>query len=258
MGHEHLNEFMAALPPALDRLNGADMKSVVKAIRLQTAQAIKAGVLPPDTKLSVRCTDYKHVYVEITEWKGALFTDAYLAHLLDPKGTPWDPGHWDHRETLVETPGMTYGHKYFTRAVNEALYDLRRIANRHNYDRSDIQTDYFDVGYYLDTTANPAYAAQREAIELERNPAYGEKLARALIAAQTLGAKCVRSIGGRHGINACGEWSLDRLLRVADRANGRPVAYDKSRRGWFPTDEVKTWHNGVVKTLAEIAEIEAS
>lgn len=102
---------------------------------------------------------------------------------------------------------------------------------------SDLSTDYFDVGYYLTVTAGTVESAAAQGIKLESDPTYRALVDRAMKAAKAVGPKAVKAICGSRGIEACGEWSLERLIKVADRANGRPVAFDKRRRGWFPVAE---------------------
>jgi len=41
---------------------------------------------------------------------------------------------------------------YYLKNRAEELSQITEIANRNNYDRSDVQNDYFDVGYYLNIT----------------------------------------------------------------------------------------------------------
>ncbi|MBP6479836.1 MAG: hypothetical protein KA310_03220 [Pseudomonadales bacterium] len=51
------------------------------------------------------------------------------------------------------------------------LAAVKAEASTFNYDRSDIQTDYFDVRFYLDVGPNREEArAQREALELAHSP----------------------------------------------------------------------------------------
>lgn len=57
---------------------------------------------------------------------------------------------------------------------------------------------------------------------------------RAHEAATRLGPKAVRSICGKLGVAHCSQWALESLLKLDARAGGKPVAYDKRRRGWFP------------------------
>lgn len=245
MGHEEqdkalrdrVDAFLASLPAAIDLANGdrgVGRAALAKTMRSDIARALKQGLLPAGTEVSVRKRDWNSYTVEIVAWVGSPFIDAYYEHLLDPDGTKWDPAYWDHDETLVSIAGFRSGHKEYVRSLNEALYTLDRIVERHNYNRSQIEVDYFDVGYYMTVCANTVAGMAHAAIELERNPEHADKLARAKIAAETLGKACVKSVCGKRGVDGCSKWDLDRLLRIAERANGQPVAYDKQRRGWFP------------------------
>jgi hypothetical protein len=51
-------------------------------------------------------------------------------------------------------------------------------------------------------------------------------------AAKRLGAKVVKSVCGDGGVDGCGQWSLEKLLKLDEMAAGRPLTYDKRRRGW--------------------------
>lgn len=41
-------------------------------------------------------------------------------------------------------------HEHFDGKVKQFLTEVLAVMNRGNHDRSDIQTDYFDVGWYVD------------------------------------------------------------------------------------------------------------
>jgi hypothetical protein len=226
------DEFIATLSPALS-LRGADsvrIDDVVKTIRADIKRALAVGALPPGTKVSVRkeySTYTAHLYVQITEWVGAIFTDNYLAHLLDPTGTPWDTERrWNRYRPERDDERLTP-------PLNDALRLLEHLANRHNFDESDSMVDYFHVGYYLDVDAKPAERVARDGVEQERDPQYAELCRRAHVAAAAVGDKVVRSVCGRHGLSGAGKWALEQLIKVADRANGRPLTYDKRRRAWL-------------------------
>jgi hypothetical protein len=242
MGHEEtrtLDEriaaFMGDLPEAMDCHGGYDDTKLTKLVRDEIALAVKTGLLPVGTKVSVRKNHYRSFTVDIVEWKeGAVFCDDYTAHLLDPTGTDWDRD--ARHQDLVRDAGnwRHAGRPEYTPALRGAVRICERIADRHNYNNSDPQTDYFDVGYYLDVEARTVEANARTGIAMESDPAYRALLADAMIAAKALGSACVKSVCGRRGINGCGKWSLEALIKVAARANGRPVAYDKRRRAWLP------------------------
>lgn len=87
-----LEAFMASLPPAMDCHGAISDKVLTKTMRDELALAVTRGVFPAGTKFSVRKNHYKSFTVEIVEWVGAVFVDAYVAHLMDPKGTEWDSG----------------------------------------------------------------------------------------------------------------------------------------------------------------------
>jgi hypothetical protein len=47
------------------------------------------------------------------------------------------------------------------------LKKILKTINKKSWDRSDISTDYFDVGFYLDLTqGNNTYGSQRKPFEL--------------------------------------------------------------------------------------------
>lgn len=230
-----VRKFIESLPPKVDTHGGYDDKKLTKAMRDDLARAVTEGILPAGTKVSVRKNHYKSFSVEIVGWVGPVFVDAYYAHLLDEKGTPWTrPDYW--APNMIHDRSMRYGHEEYTRALNEALYAIDKIINRHNYNNSDAMTDYFDVGYYENVTANAIHAAARAAAQVEADPSYRALLAEATEHARALGSKCVASVCGRGGLDRAWKGALEHLIRVGKRANGRPVAYDKRRRGWFPVD----------------------
>jgi hypothetical protein len=43
-----------------------------------------------------------------------------------------------------------WAHEHFTGDCRKFLVDLIKLMNRGNHDNSDIMTDYFDVGWYVD------------------------------------------------------------------------------------------------------------
>ena len=67
----------------------------------------------------------------------------------------------------------------FTTEFFQKVQAVIRIANQWNYDNSDIMTDYFDVGYYLDIDIKKAedFEPRQEMTEAERT-AYAEELRR--------------------------------------------------------------------------------
>lgn len=211
-------EFLASLPAALDLESGTYIPrtEVVKQIRADLAAAAKAGMFPAGTKFSVRAG----IRVEIVAWEGAVFSDAWTEHLLEGRTSSWD------RPTIER----------MAPALRDAVKLAETIADRHNFDHSRIEVDYFHVGYYLTVDARAVEAAAERGIEAERNPALVTLQEQARAAAKALGPKATKSILGRSKIETAGEWSLTHLIKVAARAAGRPVAYDKSRRAWLPVE----------------------
>jgi hypothetical protein len=224
--NEKLTEFLATLPPALTRHGAARANDVTlaKAIRADLAAAVTAGIFPAGTTFSVRINHHSSLTVEIMTWPGPVYTPEYEAHLADPtKPNPADGG-WRRNESDGYTAPDLY----------RAKRDADRIADRHNYDESDPMTDHFNVGYYLTVYTNTIDHARKAAINLATNPAFSDLLAKGKLAAVALGKKATASILGRGGLDSASEWELNHLIKVAARANGSPVAYDKRRRGWFP------------------------
>lgn len=231
-----VRKFIESLPAPIDCHGGYDDTLLTKQMRADLALAVTRGILPAGTKVSVRKNHYRSFSIDIVAWVGPVFVDAYYAHLLDEKTAPWNPGHWDYDANKIHDRGMRHGRDEYPRALNEALYAIDRIINRHNYNNSDAMTDYFDVGYYETVSANTIHGAARTAVRIESDPEYRALLADASIHAQKLGAKCVTSVCGRGGLDRADKHDLKAIIRISERAKGRPVAYDKRRRGWFPVE----------------------
>ena len=219
-------EFLASLPAALVMRTSVDGRyigpaDVVPVIRTELKAAIAAGVLSAGCKTSVRRDSYKSIQVEIIAWSGAVFCDEHECDLRHEAATGVSSARsWRNREQLHAD-------------LAAALLLIERIADRHNYNNSDIMTDYFDVGYYLNVSASAVEMLARRGIELEASPAANDLAQRAELAAKRLGPKATKAICGRRGVKGCGQWALESLLKLDARANGRPVAYDKSRRAWL-------------------------
>lgn len=257
-------EYLASLPDPLSRRSsgtgkgdfvaGASVKDVVKRIREELTGAQKCGALPKGTKLSIRNRDYNVVDVDIVEWRhdGALYP-TYTTWLMDCviaeakargegvqhpersrsswRGEDRFAGDYGRLRRAVATRA--------TDALNDALMLIWQIADRHNYDNSDLMTDYHDVGYYLHVDANAVIATAEHGIRLECDPAFASLVARAVEASKRVGPKVTESVCGRLGVEHCGEWSLERLLKIDARAQGRPLVYDKRRRGWVVDSEAR-------------------
>jgi len=247
-----LGQYLDSLPPPLV-LRGRDsvtVKKVAEVVRKELAGAVDAGALPEGTKFSVR-SDHNSMRVEITHWMGEVFSKRYLKHLMDPKGTPWD------RDVQIELRdrehmGSDYASRRFdvslSSALNKALVAVDKIADRHNYNNSDTQRDHFDVGYYLSVDAQPLEDAAKQGVMAESNQEFRELLRRGEEAAAALGPAATKSICGK-SLQHAGEHCLKHLIRLAERAAGRPVVHDP-RRGWVPVDRQE------IETLANLPAIE--
>ena len=226
-------EYLASLPPPLD-LQGNDAPSeamILQRIRDEVNGAAKAGAVPAGTKFGVRKRHYKAFTVEITEWPGAVLSEGYQEHLLDPKGTPWNP-RYDRAFDAMLSPEL-----------NDALKLIERIAERHNYtDRTDPYADYSRSGYYMTVTANPVIAAARQGLALESNKEFSKLFERAKVAAKALGPAATKSVCGKKSLERAGDYCLGQLIKLAERAGGRPVKYDKRMGAWLPVGPEKASH----------------
>jgi hypothetical protein len=216
-------EFLASLPAPLSRrgANRADDVTLAKTIRAECALAVTAGALPAGTKVSVRINHYKSLTVEIVAWVGAVHSPEYVERIMEGAEAGFRSDRFRHNFDAK-----------LTEELNAAVRLVEQIADRHNYNESRIEVDYLDVGYYLTVTARAVVAASYQGIKEEMNPNLADMRARARIAAKAVGKKVVRSVCGRGGVEGCSEWSLAKLIHIADDAKGQPLMYDKSRGRW--------------------------
>lgn len=246
MGYDHapdspiVHEFLTSLPADISLLGDATVKDVVLQIRRDIKSAVTCGALPPGIAVSVTRRDYNVVTVSITAWHGQPLAPAYVEYLMDcyaaereatANGAP-KPEHSSFRAVTTVTTRHGDRDSFLSDRVNAALWLLERIANRHNFDKSDIQTDYFHVGYYLHVDARTLHGAAEQWLRLEWDLPYADLYRKATEAANRLGSKVVESIVGKRGFAAAGEWAFARLIKMDEYAKGRPLAYSKRRRGW--------------------------
>lgn len=233
-GRMTISEFMATLPPALKRHGetSASVSDVVKQIRTDLAAAV-GTVLPAGTQLSITKKDYNGVNVIVTRWPAQVFKDRYLEHLMDPS-TTWNESYESETDNRL------------TPELNAALKAIEKIAERHNYREHDPYADYARVGYYLHVSASPVIASAKAGAELESNKELQAKMAEAVKASKAIGPAATKAICGNKDISRVGTDCLDKLIAVAERADGKPVEYDARRRGWYPIDPAKA-HLGKVK-----------
>lgn len=177
MGHqESYDTFLAELPPALDlygvrtdgnrRYDGP--KEATDQIRKDLKLATVKGILPAGLKLSIRRTDYKSIHIEIMTWPGQILTSEYEQYFRDQIVCPDPAKTWDrHRDRPYN---VRCWNDRCVDAINDAMWFIERLANRHNFDKSDIQTDYFHVGYYLHVEAHSIVSQAEAGIRLEMTP----------------------------------------------------------------------------------------
>lgn len=221
-------EFLATLAAPINTRASFEESALTKTMRDEIAAAVRVGALPAGTKVSVRKNHYHSFTVEIVEWRGAVFCDAYVASVLDP-ATKFDAVE---ARNQMHRDGLRRGDERYTTKLCAALELIEAIVDRHNYNDSRIEEDYFNVGYYLTVTARTVAANAEQGLKAESDPTYAELLRQAEIAAKAVGPKVVRSVCGRGGVQGCGQHALERLVRMAAKANGRELAYDKWRHGW--------------------------
>lgn len=223
---QSFQEFGASLPAPLTLLGerATTVALVAKRVRAELAIAVERGIFPDAIRFSVRLPSHGSITVEIVAWPGAVFTPEYSEYIMDP--TVGDP--------RVRGDNRMQSDSHLAPELKTAITHATAIADRHNYNHSDIASDYFNYGYSLTVSAGHVESIVHRTLRAESDPRFAALQAKAADAALALGDKAVRSICGRVGLEGASEWTMQRLARIADRAAGRPVEYDKKRRGWFP------------------------
>jgi len=150
MGHiNSYDEFLADLPEALDLYGTRTVegsrylgpKDACDQIRKDLKLATVSGVLPAGVKLSIRRNDHNSIYVEIVTWPGQILTTEYELYYRDQIVTPDSSKSWDrYRDRPF---GTRCWNDRCVDALNDAMRFIERVSNRHNFDKSDIQTDHF-------------------------------------------------------------------------------------------------------------------
>ena len=102
-----------------------------KLIRADLKAAVKAGELPKGLKLSVRTTSVRAIRIEV---KAAPFV------FLNPEYV---------REATLNPHVFQAARLRYSDETIALLARIERIANGYNMDRSEIESDYFHVHYYL-------------------------------------------------------------------------------------------------------------
>lgn len=226
-------QYIAQLPPALVmRGDGgtASVDDVIKRIRSELDGAVKAGVFPSGTKINTRKgSGSSSIRSEVSVWPGQVLSNEYTEHVMDPS-IKWDPDF--QRWKKHSDPRLSA-------ELNKALETIEKIAERHNYNKSDSMTDHFNYGYSYDADADPVIDTAKNGIKLEIDAAFRELVAKTTAAAKAVGPACTKSVLGTARIESAYPSNMEQLIRIAERAKGQPVEYDGSRRGWFPKADIK-------------------
>lgn len=130
----------------MDERTARDMSAqeLAKTIREALKAAVKSGELPKATYY-VRQTWSGYtpkIQVTVKGYRGQMFAESYL-----------------------EAAGLgeaTWRMERYTPEAKAALTTAEQIASRWNYDESNLETDYFCVGYYLDVAFGDARAREVE------------------------------------------------------------------------------------------------
>lgn len=130
---------------------------IAKAIRADIKAAQKAGDLPA-MKVSVRCESsslHNAIRVFVKAWDGQVWSTARALYDL-------------------RNPGAYNPTRFYSRSAESVLDGLRAIVAAYNYDRSDVQTDYFDVNFYstVDFSSDLRVASKRD-VESTIRSAFG-------------------------------------------------------------------------------------
>lgn len=153
-----LADVLAAIPAALD-VRAAEVTGNVLArqIRADLATAVKMGLFPKGTKFSVKQNAGRYysssvgsLTVSIAAFPGAVHSERYVTETLD--GT---------------SDRCFASRERYSESFRAALDNAERIANRHNFNNSRIEEDYFHVGYFLSVHGGKAEAAACDGLREE-------------------------------------------------------------------------------------------
>jgi hypothetical protein len=116
------------------------VKEIAKDIRTDIKKAIKEGTLPNDLKVSVTMRSPRCINITYT-------TNTKNIVMLKCNDC------YSKIQNCYETCGILWNLNY-SETGNKLDETIKKIANAYNYDNSDVQSDYFDVNYYLRITLN--------------------------------------------------------------------------------------------------------
>lgn len=147
-----------------------DIAVIAKMVRADIKAAIADGSLPVGLKCSVaieRFAGGKSLDVTVTAFPGQIETDEAVRYYASRDWTADRP-----RE--IHTP-----------AAKAAIAKLEEIRNAYNFDHSDIQSDYFHVRFYGDSTFS------HEVVEASRSATIARKAAETRATAEAAQADLV-------------------------------------------------------------------
>lgn len=119
---------------------------IAKLIREDLKAAVKAGTLPK-AKYAVRCSRGRGINVEVSQIPFAVLSREYFTLRADHASVPADK-HWSWKVDVNLRDGHRPARERCTEEAHVLQDAVKAIVAAYNYDRSDIQTDYFDVRFY--------------------------------------------------------------------------------------------------------------
>jgi len=108
------------------------------------APKIKAILKKYNMKGSLAVRNHSTLVLNLKEGNLDLIKNYNETMYDQPKPTYWEPA----KNTL--SPNPYWFHDHFSGKSKKFLEEIFAAMNDGNHDRSDIQTDYFDVGWYVD------------------------------------------------------------------------------------------------------------
>lgn len=238
---EQTAEFLASIPAALD-LYGAGSATpadAMDAIRRDLKLAVAAGVIPAHAKFSCRRKDYKSLYVDLVAWHGQVLSDEFLAHQMAEHTKAAGAPAVEFEAFGYRMYGVPTVDRRLTAEINRVMALVEVLTERHNFNKSDIQSDYFHVGYYTNISSEDVLTAAMIGVRMECDRGFAEMVRAAQAAANRLGPKVAKAIIGGTSVEGVGEYHMNTLIQMDRRVNGedpaapgKPLEYSKSRRRW--------------------------
>jgi hypothetical protein len=125
-----------------DKLN---LKDIAKLIRQDIKKHVEMGCLPAG-KYSVIMRHWSSISITVKNTEDIdIYTPEYV-------------------EDVKNNVAVRDWRKAYTLAAEDTIKTMERIAWAYNYDGSEIQTDYFNVNFYLNVSFDYMYTKQRYGI----------------------------------------------------------------------------------------------